>query len=68
IAFFDPPYAVDYSPVISLFAAGAALEQRGSVLIVEHHCENKLHDNIGVINRWRVIHQGESCLSFYEKH
>ena len=67
IAFFDPPYAIDYSPVISLFVAGATLKQRGGMLIVEHHRENHLRDNIGVLHRWRVIRQGESCLSFYEK-
>ena len=67
IAFFDPPYATDYSPVISLFGTGAALKRRGGILVVEHHCENHLRDNIGALHRWRVIHQGESCLSFYEK-
>ncbi|MDQ3818604.1 MAG: 16S rRNA (guanine(966)-N(2))-methyltransferase RsmD [Acidobacteriota bacterium] len=66
-AFFDPPYAIDYSPVISLFGTGAGLRRKGGVLIVEHHCENRLPDNIGVIKRWRVIRQGESCLSFYER-
>ena len=67
IAFFDPPYAVDYSPVISLFATGAALKRKSGVLVVEHHCENKLCDSVGVLHRWRVIRQGESCLSFYEE-
>jgi 16S rRNA (guanine966-N2)-methyltransferase len=67
IAFFDPPYAADYAPVLSFFAAGATLKRKTGVLVVEHHCENRLQDKIGVLRRWRIIRQGESCLSFYEQ-
>jgi 16S rRNA (guanine(966)-N(2))-methyltransferase RsmD len=67
IAFFDPPYAADYAPVLSFFGAGAALKRKSGVLVVEHHCENRLQDTIGVLRRWRLIRQGESCLSFYEQ-
>ena len=66
IAFFDPPYANDYHPVISLIGTGALLKRRSGVLIVEHHCDNQLKDSFGIMHRWRVIRQGESCLSFYE--
>jgi 16S rRNA (guanine(966)-N(2))-methyltransferase RsmD len=67
IAFFDPPYAADYAPVLSFFGAGATLKRRSGVLVVEHHCENRLQDTIGALRRWRIIRQGESCLSFYEQ-
>jgi 16S rRNA (guanine966-N2)-methyltransferase len=67
IAFFDPPYAADYAPVLSIFGAGAALERKRGVLVVEHHCENRLAETFGVLRRWRVIRQGDSCLSFYER-
>lgn len=67
IAFFDPPYALDYAPVLSFFGAGAALKRKSGVLVVEHHCENRLPDSVGVLRRWRIIRQGESCLSFYEQ-
>ena len=67
IAFFDPPYATDYAPVLAHFAVGAALRRKGGVLIVEHHCEHRLADRLGVLRRWRVIRQGQSCLSFYER-
>ncbi|MDT5121897.1 MAG: rRNA (guanine966-N2)-methyltransferase [Acidobacteriota bacterium] len=66
MAFFDPPYAADYTPVLKFFGTGAALKHKSGVLIVEHHCENHLQDTIGVMRRWRIIRQGESCLSFYE--
>ena len=67
IAYFDPPYAADYASVLAHFSAGAALRRKGSVLVVEHHCENKLTDALGALRRWRVIRQGQSCLSFYER-
>src|SRR5437764_11770919 len=67
MAFFDPPYAADYTPVLKFFGTGAALKHKSGVLIVEHHCENPLQDTVGLLHRWRIIRQGESCLSFYER-
>jgi len=67
IIFFDPPYAVDYAPVLAFFGTGAALKRKGGVLVVEHHCQKQLPDEVGLLHRWRVIRQGESCLSFYER-
>jgi 16S rRNA (guanine(966)-N(2))-methyltransferase RsmD len=66
IVFFDPPYAMDYLPVLAAFAEGAILEDEG-LLIVEHHHKNELKDAIGDIRRWRILKQGDSALSFYEK-
>jgi 16S rRNA (guanine966-N2)-methyltransferase len=67
IAFFDPPYAADYAPVLSFFGEGTTLKRKSGVLVAEHHCDNRLQDTIGVLRRWRIIRQGESCLSFYEQ-
>jgi 16S rRNA G966 N2-methylase RsmD len=66
IAFFDPPYATDYLPVLAAFGAGTLLKADG-VLIVEHHHKNELKDMVGEIRRWRIIRQGDSALSFYER-
>jgi 16S rRNA (guanine(966)-N(2))-methyltransferase RsmD len=66
IAFFDPPYAIDYIPVLATFGAGTLLMDEG-VLVVEHHHKNELKDAIGEIRRWRILKQGDSALSFYEK-
>src|SRR5205085_4866964 len=67
IAFFDPPYATAYAPVLAPFGAGAALRRKGGVLVVEHHCEHRFADKLDVLRRWRLIRQGQSCLSFYER-
>jgi 16S rRNA (guanine966-N2)-methyltransferase len=66
IAFFDPPYANDYLPVLAVFGAGAILHDEG-LLVVEHHHKNELKDAIGDIRRWRILKQGDSALSFYER-
>jgi 16S rRNA (guanine(966)-N(2))-methyltransferase RsmD len=65
IAFFDPPYANDYLPVLTTFGGGALLQPEG-VLVVEHHHKNELKDEVGALRRWRIIKQGDSCLSFFE--
>jgi 16S rRNA (guanine966-N2)-methyltransferase len=67
IAFFDPPYAIDYASVLEFFGAGAALKRKGGVLVVEHHSDHRLPDTAGIMRRWRIIGQGQSCLSFYER-
>jgi len=66
IAFFDPPYAIDYSPVLNLFGTGELLAPDG-VLVVEHHHKKDLKDEVGELRRWRILKQGDSSLSFYEQ-
>ena len=66
IAFFDPPYATDYLPVLSAFGTGTLLNEDG-LLVVEHHHKNELKDAVGDIRRWRILKQGDSALSFYER-
>ncbi len=69
IIFYDPPYATDYLVVLDEFSAegGPALLNNGGVLIVEHHHKNSLKDTFGEIRRWRILKQGDSALSFYER-
>lgn len=67
IAFFDPPYAIDYAPVLNLFGTEAMLESDNGLLVVEHHHKNELRDEVGALRRWRILKQGDSCLSFYER-
>ncbi|HYN84948.1 MAG TPA: 16S rRNA (guanine(966)-N(2))-methyltransferase RsmD [Pyrinomonadaceae bacterium] len=67
IAFFDPPYAEDYLPVLEAFGGQTeSLLRAGGVLVVEHHHKNRLSDEVGRIRRWRILKQGDSALSFYE--
>lgn len=67
IAFFDPPYAIDYTPILELFGERtASLLAPDGILVVEHHHKNALRDAIGRVRRWRILKQGDSALSFYE--
>lgn len=68
IAFFDPPYASDYSNVLFDFGNGAErLLRDEGILIAEHHLKTELPDAVGELRRWRVVKQGGACLSFYER-
>ncbi|MCO6512483.1 MAG: 16S rRNA (guanine(966)-N(2))-methyltransferase RsmD [Aridibacter famidurans] len=67
IIFFDPPYVADYAGVLEAVGgrSSGVLALVGA-LVVEHHAKNELPDAAGEIRRWRLIKQGETCLSFYE--
>lgn len=68
IAFFDPPYETDYSLVLFDFGADSTtLLRDDGVLIAEHHAKNILPDASGNLRRWRILKQGDTCLSFYER-
>ena len=67
IAFLDPPYAIDYAPILDLFGARTqTLLAEDGILIVEHHHKTALKDAVGNRRRWRILKQGDSALSFYE--
>lgn len=68
IVFYDPPYETDYGDVLKKFSEGESnlLNDEG-VLIAEHHSKKILPDEIGDLRRWRLLKQGDSSLSFYER-
>lgn len=68
IVFYDPPYQENYRTFLFEFAGNVTnLLSSDGVLIAEHHAKNSLPDAVGDIRRWRVLKQGETQLSFYEK-
>jgi 16S rRNA (guanine966-N2)-methyltransferase len=68
IAFFDPPYETDYSLVVYDFGSDeSTLLRDEGVLVAEHHAKNHLPDASGSLRRWRILKQGDTCLSFYER-
>jgi len=68
IAFFDPPYDTNYAPVIFDFGEhlNKLLSPEG-ILVVEHHTKKAMPDVSGDLRRWRVLKQGETSLSFYDR-
>ena len=68
IIFFDPPYATDYEIALDYVGEHAVrLLAEGGVVIVEHHHKNGLKEELGRLKRHRVVKQGDSSLSFYER-
>lgn len=68
IVFFDPPYVEDYKKIIKRFGEdGENFLSPHGIFIAEHHSKNNLSDLVGNLRRWRVVNQGDSCLSFYER-
>ncbi len=68
IIFFDPPYDGEYESVLKSFGNISSKNlDRNGILVVEHRTKQMLPDLIGEIRRWRLVKQGDSSLSFYEK-
>jgi 16S rRNA (guanine(966)-N(2))-methyltransferase RsmD len=69
IVFYDPPYETDYGLVLFEFGSpDSALLDRDGIFIAEHHTKNILPDAAGLLRRWRILKQGETSLSFYERN
>ncbi|HKE56849.1 MAG TPA: 16S rRNA (guanine(966)-N(2))-methyltransferase RsmD [Pyrinomonadaceae bacterium] len=68
IVFFDPPYKDDYLGVLrSLGGDGSALLAREALVVVEHHHKNSLPETVAGLRCGRILKQGESALSFFQK-
>jgi 16S rRNA (guanine(966)-N(2))-methyltransferase RsmD len=66
IIYFDPPYAGDHYSVVNLISdTGGQLLADDALVIVEHHKKKELAEEVGKLNRNRVLKQGDSVLSFY---
>ena len=68
IVFYDPPYDTNYALVLFDFGAeDSTLLRDEGILVAEHHAKNLLPDATGQLRRWRLLKQGDTCLSFYER-
>ncbi len=66
IVFFDPPYATDYEAVLSYVGENTAvLLNENGLMVVEHQKKRELAEEFGRLERYRLLKQGDSCLSFY---
>jgi 16S rRNA (guanine966-N2)-methyltransferase len=67
IIFFDPPYSMDYEAVLDYVGEYATrMLTESGVMIVEHHRKTDLKEEFGRLKRYRIVKQGDSCLSFYQ--
>jgi 16S rRNA (guanine966-N2)-methyltransferase len=67
IIFFDPPYASDYETVVCYLGENSErLLSETGLVIVEHDKRKAVPDRVAELERYRVLRQGDSCLSFYQ--
>jgi 16S rRNA (guanine(966)-N(2))-methyltransferase RsmD len=64
--FVDPPYAAaaDYARVLHFLGTSTFLVP-GAIVIVEHHHKFNLPEQLGALERVRVLKQGDAALSFF---
>lgn len=68
IIFYDPPYQENYAMILHQIGENkSSILNPNGIFIAEHHSKNLLPDEKGELRRWRLLKQGETCLSFYEK-
>jgi 16S rRNA (guanine(966)-N(2))-methyltransferase RsmD len=68
IVFYDPPYDSHYEVVLHEFGSPESrLLNEDGILIAEHHTKHALPDSVQSLRRWRILKQGETSLSFYER-
>lgn len=64
--FFDPPYAADYEAVLEYVGKNVErLLAPDGLMIVEHFKKKELDEEYGMLQRNRILKQGDSILSFY---
>lgn len=66
VVYYDPPYDANYDEVLAYFGRGIAIKP-GGTLVIEHHAEMFFPEKFGQMKRWRVLLQGDTALSFYER-
>jgi 16S rRNA (guanine966-N2)-methyltransferase len=69
IVFLDPPYeaADEYAETMMFLARNyAAALSDGAVVVAEHAKKKPLEERYGVLQRVRVLEQGDAALSFYK--
>lgn len=68
VVFLDPPYdaAESYAATLgALGGAAAALLAPSALVIAEHRRKEKLADSYGLLQRTRLLEQGDASLSFF---
>jgi 16S rRNA (guanine(966)-N(2))-methyltransferase RsmD len=68
IAFLDPPYDREdlYTMALESFGVRPLLKDEG-ILVMEHSKRQEPPEIAGFLRRYRLLTQGDSCLSFYRK-
>ncbi|MBS1797962.1 MAG: 16S rRNA (guanine(966)-N(2))-methyltransferase RsmD [Acidobacteria bacterium] len=66
VVYFDPPVNTNYDDILKYLSRGVTVNP-GGVLVIEHHSDTFFPEKIGILKRFRVVVQGETTISFYER-
>ncbi len=66
VVYLSPPFGSNYDEMMKYFSRGTTITP-GGVLVFEHHSDMFFPEKIGVLKRFRIIVQGETSISFYER-
>lgn len=66
VVYFQPPAGSNFEAEMAYFSRGTAITP-GGTLVVEHPAELFLPERLGVLKRWRVVVQGDTAISFFER-
>jgi 16S rRNA (guanine(966)-N(2))-methyltransferase RsmD len=67
IIFFDPPYDWKHYPDLLKLAFNPGIASAGTCVVIEHGRKAVLPESGDGYSRYRVVRQGDNCLSFYKK-
>jgi 16S rRNA (guanine(966)-N(2))-methyltransferase RsmD len=65
VVFYDPPYEIDYGPVLAEIGRGGILVPAAGLLIAEHLSELEMPLKIDQLRVIEVFAQGDSCLTVF---
>jgi 16S rRNA (guanine(966)-N(2))-methyltransferase RsmD len=65
IVYYDPPYDIDYGPVLAEIGGGTILEPETGMFFVEHTAELEMPAEIGGLRVATVMEQGDSCITVF---
>ena len=66
VVYFNPPFDSDYDEVLKYFERGVPIRP-GGILVIEHHAEMFFPEKIGMMKRWKVVVEGDTAISFFER-
>jgi 16S rRNA (guanine966-N2)-methyltransferase len=66
VVYFGPEYSANYEEVIEVLTQGIAIRLRGC-LVLEHHKSKEFPEEIGNLHRLRIVTEGETSLTFFER-
>jgi 16S rRNA (guanine966-N2)-methyltransferase len=66
VVYYGPEYSANYEEVIEILSQGIGIRPRGC-LVIEHQKSREFPEIIGNLHRLRVVTEGDTSLTFFER-